>query len=164
MCFVTLQIAIKTICLTLTTFNASMKISKRERVTSEENREKLKKEERIKFGQNLKERRRLLNLTQENVADRLNITVTAYSKIERGDTGVNMDRIRQLARALDVDVHELVADMPIGNLFLKELYLGMVALKEDVHMITELLLVGETDARYTAEKRGHKNKPEDTEK
>ena len=56
-------------------------------MTTEESLKRRQKEERIKFGQNLKERRRLLNLTQENVAEMLRITVTAYSKIERGETG-----------------------------------------------------------------------------
>lgn len=110
------------------------------------------KEERIKFGQNLKERRRLLNLTQENVADMLRITVTAYSKIERGETGVNMDRIRQLAKALDMGVHELVENKPVGNMMLKELYLDMQSLKEDLHLITEIL-VSESEARYYLAKK-----------
>ena len=110
------------------------------------------KEERIKFGQNLTERRRLLNLTQENVAEMLRITVTAYSKIERGETGVNMDRIRQLAKALDMDLHDLVENKPVGNMMLKDLYLEMQSLKDDVHLITEIL-VSESEAKYFLAKK-----------
>lgn len=122
---------------------------------SEDSLKRRQKEERIKFGQNLKERRRLLNLTQENVAEMLRITVTAYSKIERGETGVNMDRMRQLAHVLDMDMHELVENRPIGNLMIKELYLGMQSLKEDLHVITEIL-VSESEARYDPDRKHQK--------
>lgn len=124
----------------------------REHLPSGNKVRRTQKEERIKFGQYLKERRRLLNLTQENVADKLCITVTAYSKIERGDSGVNMDRIRQLADALEMNLFELIENKPVGNVLLKELYMGMLSLRDDVHTITELL-VSESGTKYYIEKK-----------
>lgn len=47
-------------------------------------------------------------ISQEQMAERLEITPQAYSKIESGKTKLNLDRIQQIAHILNIDVTELV--------------------------------------------------------
>ncbi|WP_066801000.1 helix-turn-helix domain-containing protein [Moraxella oblonga] len=48
-------------------------------------------------------------LTQEDVAERLFMSVSGYSKIERGETRLNMERLEQIADVLDIDILELIS-------------------------------------------------------
>jgi transcriptional regulator with XRE-family HTH domain len=48
------------------------------------------------------------NMSQENVAKALEITVGAYSKLERGVTRLNLDRIDQLARIFDIELNDFI--------------------------------------------------------
>lgn len=48
-------------------------------------------------------------LTQEDVAERLFMSVSGYSKIERGETRLNMERLEQIANVLDIDILELIS-------------------------------------------------------
>jgi transcriptional regulator with XRE-family HTH domain len=47
-------------------------------------------------------------LTQENIANDLGISVTAYSKIERGKTNISITRMEQIAEALDVNILKII--------------------------------------------------------
>lgn len=47
-------------------------------------------------------------LNQENMAYDLGISVTAYSKIERGLTNISFSRLKQIAECLDVTMTSLV--------------------------------------------------------
>lgn len=46
--------------------------------------------------------------TQEDVAEKLNISINGYSKIERGETRLNLPRLEQLAEIFEVDMMELM--------------------------------------------------------
>lgn len=48
------------------------------------------------------------NFTQEEVADRLGISTTAYRELERGKTAILSSRFLKLADILDVSVEELI--------------------------------------------------------
>lgn len=57
----------------------------------------------------IRERRELMNYTQQYVAGKLNISQNAYSKIECGHISINIQRLFQIASALETDaVHFLV--------------------------------------------------------
>lgn len=47
-------------------------------------------------------------MSQENVAKALNITVGAYSKIERGVTKLSLNRLADLANIFDLDLNEFI--------------------------------------------------------
>lgn len=47
-------------------------------------------------------------ISQEQMAERLELTPQAYSKIESGKTKLNLDRIQQIANILNIDVTELI--------------------------------------------------------
>jgi transcriptional regulator with XRE-family HTH domain len=48
------------------------------------------------------------NLSQQNMADELNITVAAYSNIERGITDISVTRLYQIAGILDLLIEDLL--------------------------------------------------------
>jgi len=47
-------------------------------------------------------------MSQENVAKALDITVGAYSKIERGVTKLSLNRLGDLARIFDIDLNDFI--------------------------------------------------------
>lgn len=51
--------------------------------------------------------RHLKKLSQEEMAEKLQLSVNGYADIERGKTDVQMSRLEQIAKALDVDIYEL---------------------------------------------------------
>jgi transcriptional regulator with XRE-family HTH domain len=61
----------------------------------------MKTHEKIKFMRQLK------HLNQEEVAERLDMSVKGYSNIERGKTNLTEESIEQIAEALEVSKEEL---------------------------------------------------------
>lgn len=63
------------------------------------------------------ERIRLLRLqrgySQENMADLLHLSTTAYGDIERGKTELTLSRLEQIAEVLDLSVTELLTEEAI---------------------------------------------------
>ena len=58
------------------------------------------------------------NWSQEDMAEKLNMSISGYSKIERGATKAYLSKIKQIAEVLDVDLIELI---PLDG---KNLYLN----------------------------------------
>jgi transcriptional regulator with XRE-family HTH domain len=52
-------------------------------------------------------------LSQENMADLLNLSTTAYGDIERGKTDLTLSRLSQIAQVLDVSPLALLTDEAI---------------------------------------------------
>lgn len=48
------------------------------------------------------------NWSQKDVAEKLNISVNGYSKIERGKSSINTERLNELAEIFDVSPHDLL--------------------------------------------------------
>ena len=46
--------------------------------------------------------------TQEDVAEKLDISTHAYSKIERGETDVNFSRLQQIAKVMEIELPDLL--------------------------------------------------------
>jgi transcriptional regulator with XRE-family HTH domain len=55
------------------------------------------------IGHKIRKIREIKGLSQEYVSSKLGITQNSYSKIERGETNVDEDKLSQIATALDVD-------------------------------------------------------------
>lgn len=53
-------------------------------------------------------------LSQENMADLLNLSTTAYGDIERGKTDLTLSRLNQIAQVLDVAPVTLLTDEAIS--------------------------------------------------
>ena len=48
------------------------------------------------------------NWTQEDMAEKLNMSISGYSKIERGETKVNLQRLQQIAEVLNINIFDLI--------------------------------------------------------
>lgn len=57
-----------------------------------------------KFCQRLRLLRLDRGFSQENMAVFLNMSTSGYAKIERGETTIGLDRVEQIAKALEVEI------------------------------------------------------------
>ena len=62
------------------------------------------------IGNRIRTKRLTLGLTQQDVANRLEITPGAYAKIERGETDPYISRIYEIAEILKTDPLQLIAE------------------------------------------------------
>ncbi len=53
--------------------------------------------------------------SQEEIAEKLHMSLNAYGCIERGETCPNLNRLEQIAQILEVKLEELVSDKNILN-------------------------------------------------
>jgi transcriptional regulator with XRE-family HTH domain len=59
----------------------------------------------------LREFRKRANLTQEKLAEKADCSVVFISLLENGRRTVSLDRLRKIARALKVELKDLVRDI-----------------------------------------------------
>src|ERR1700749_4364768 len=71
--------------------------------------ENLKKKTNKTVGQNIRTIRHQRGWSQEDVANRLGISIPAFSKIETGVTDINLSRLEQIATIYGVSVVNLFA-------------------------------------------------------
>ena len=67
------------------------------------------------LGRNLAYFRRLAGMTQQQVADELNLNRTTYTKYETGVSEPGIEMLKRIAEILNVDVASLVADEDTEN-------------------------------------------------
>ena len=60
------------------------------------------------IGERLKKARLAKNLTQEQLAEKLDVSVAFLSRAERGDVKINLNRISQLCDLLDVSISNIL--------------------------------------------------------
>ncbi len=60
-------------------------------------------------GQQLQLLRLEKNLTQEQMGEKLNLSTSAYCKIEYGETDLTLTRLYKIAKALDISFMDLLA-------------------------------------------------------
>jgi transcriptional regulator with XRE-family HTH domain len=65
------------------------------------------------IGERIRQKREIKKLSQEDMAHRLNLSNSAYGKLERGETKYDIERLKQIAISLDTSIAELVD----GNIF-----------------------------------------------
>jgi len=68
-----------------------------------------KKKTNKSVGMNIRTLRHQRGWSQEDVADRLGISIPAFSKIETGVTDINLSRLEQIANVFEVSVVYLLA-------------------------------------------------------
>lgn len=64
--------------------------------------------EKNKIGEKIRLIRTLKGLTQDNVSVELGLTQKAYSKIERGETKLNVDTIEKLASIFQMEAQDIL--------------------------------------------------------
>jgi transcriptional regulator with XRE-family HTH domain len=68
------------------------------------------KEYKMKVGENIRKWRELKGLQQKDLADKLNISITALSNIETGVSDPNTQRLEDIADALEIEVSQLLTN------------------------------------------------------
>jgi transcriptional regulator with XRE-family HTH domain len=63
----------------------------------------------MQLHEKIKYFRRSKGFTQEQIAEKLNITPVAYSNIERGESSVSMKRLEEIARIIEVELLDLLS-------------------------------------------------------
>ena len=63
----------------------------------------------MKINEKIRQLREQHQLSQENMADKLGMSVTGYAKIERGEVRSNLPRLEQISEVLDMDICELLS-------------------------------------------------------
>ena len=67
----------------------------------------------LMFGERLRSRRKHLGLTQEYVADQIDISLRFYQMVERGEKNVSVDTLVQLSKTLKISIdHLLFGSLP----------------------------------------------------
>ena len=72
----------------------------------------MKKEILIKFGDKVRERRTILGLSQEGLAERAGVHRTYIGMIERAEKNITLQNIEKVAKALEISLDKL---MNLGN-------------------------------------------------
>lgn len=51
--------------------------------------------------------RKIKRFTQQDMAEKLNMSDNAYSKVEQGKTQISVERLKQIAKALDMEKQDI---------------------------------------------------------
>lgn len=62
----------------------------------------------LDIGGNIKKFRELKGLTREEMADSLDLSVSAYGNIERNKTDLTISRVQQIAEILEVEMSQVL--------------------------------------------------------
>ncbi|HRP59917.1 MAG TPA: helix-turn-helix transcriptional regulator, partial [Vicingus sp.] len=62
----------------------------------------------MSIGNTIKKLRELKNYTQSYMSERLNMSLSGYSKIERDETDISLKRLRQIAEILETDYSNIL--------------------------------------------------------
>lgn len=91
-----------------------------------------------KLGGRIREIRKLKKISQADIAAQLDISITAFSKIERGLTNISINRLEEIAQILGISIINLLFE-PIQENTIQsqnELY---IQLEKELEYSKELL-------------------------
>lgn len=71
------------------------------------------------IGERIKEKRKLSNMTQEQLAEKINVTVGYVSQCERGISRINLEKLSEISDVLQCDIAYFVS----GSTLFAENYL-----------------------------------------
>lgn len=87
---------------------------------------------KVKLGQRIKFLRKSCNITQERLAELINMDITSLSKIETGRNYPQPETIEKISKALNVDVSQLFLFKTLDS---KEEYID--AINKNIQFISE---------------------------
>ena len=88
----------------------------------------------MQLGNNIQTLRKKKGLSQEKLAEKINVTRQTISNWELGETAPNPEQLILLSKELDISIDELVGNdaMPSGssreNKSIKDIYIGLIVL------------------------------------
>ena len=91
--------------------------------------ETIKKKTNKSVGKNIRTLRHTHGWSQEDVANKLGISIPAFSKIETGITDINLSRLEQISNIFEVSLVNLLALEHIDEPSLQDLNLNNVQQK-----------------------------------
>ena len=93
----------------------------------------------MNIGDNIKKFRELKSVTREQMSADLQMSVSGYSKIERGEIDLNMSRIQKIAQILGVDISQILNfdATQVFNVSNNKLVQGLGAKAENMHFHTD---------------------------
>lgn len=100
-------------------------------------------EETLNVYDNIKRFRELKNISRQQMADDLDLSLSGYAKLERGEIDITISRVNQIASLLGVDVSQLLNfdASQIFNLNNNQLVQGVGTKANTVHYHTDEYLV-----------------------
>ncbi len=99
----------------------------------------------IKIGERIRNLRELSNLTQEELADRANLTKGFISQIERDLTSISLDSLIQILEAMDENISDFFRETSEEKIVYREK--DRVAIEKEKIEKFELLIPGSTNRR-----------------
>ena len=66
-------------------------------------------------GERIKRARKSKGITQENMAERLNVSIGYVSQVERGVTKISLDLLAAISTILECDVAALISESAINS-------------------------------------------------
>jgi len=72
---------------------------------------------KLNIGSKIRKIREFKNMTQEELANQLEMTQANYSKIERGDSELKVERLQDIAKVLGIELTDLI-NFDEKNIFL----------------------------------------------
>lgn len=72
----------------------------------------------MKINEKIKQLREAHQWTQEEMAQKLSMTIKGYAKIERGETISNLPRFEQIAEVFNMDICELLSYGEEGKVYI----------------------------------------------
>lgn len=63
----------------------------------------------MEINEKIRMLREFNHFSQEEMAEKLNISTTGYAKIERGERGLNFAKLEKIAAVFDIEVADLVS-------------------------------------------------------
>ena len=97
------------------------------------------------MGKRMKEKRKALHLTQEQMSEKLNVSIKHYGGVERGIAGLSIENLIEVSEILGVTLDYLIrGSIQEDNLLpsrIKEIYMDCPEGKR--HHIIEMMEAGE---------------------
>lgn len=106
------------------------------------------------LGRRIREERLRIGLTQEQIAEKINVSTTYVGFIERGERSVTLEKLILLAECFQLPVDALLHDAPIQAPAVRESQLKMLwgqATDEEQEMILSIIKViaGKTTGNHS---------------
>lgn len=93
----------------------------------------------LALGSRIKNKRLEKNLTQEQLAEKVDLSAVYIGQIERGERKMTIQTLVKLANVLETSIEELLSDSTEGNLNAKLKELLEIAKKLDVSDLNKVI-------------------------
>lgn len=90
------------------------------------------------IAKNLANLRKEHHLTQEQMAEKLQMSKNGYAKLERGESKINVEHLQQIANVFNIDIADLLKENRDLNLLIGNNYTNFLNNYNSKHEIEKL--------------------------